>query len=218
MVVHPYLAPNAVLQLLSGLVALLVSYYAFRYGRVATSSFLRLLSLGFMLLGLGLLAQGSVLTLYLFNVGKIADRLTLTYDATALYLALQMIAYLLIGVGYARRMHSAAPAEPKDVVPPAALAIIPALGTRLFQFSDLVIVILLALIAFQALLVFSDNRSRFSLFVLSSFLLIMVAHMVELLSSFLSSGVLYLSGGLVQLAGFLVLLYFVIRSGRVGAA
>ncbi len=218
MVVHPFLAPNSILQLLSGLVALLVSYYAFRYGRVATSSFLRLLSLGFMLLGLGLLAQGSVLTLYLFNVGKIADRLTLTYDATALYLALQIIAYLLIGVGYARRMHSAAPMEPKEAVPPATLAIIPALGTRLFQFSDLVIVILLALIAFQALLVFSDNRSRFSLLVLSAFILIMVAHMAELLSSFLSSGVLYLSGGLVQLAGFLVLLYFVIRSGRVGAA
>ncbi len=222
MIVHPYLAPNSVLQLLSGLVALLVSYYAFRYGRVATSSFLRLLSLGFMLLGLGLLAQGSVLTLYLFNIGKISDRVNLTYDATALYLVLQVIAYLLIGLGYARRMHASPSSEPKPSVPAAALVamatttVIPLLRTRLFEFSELVIIILVAFIAFQALLVYSENRTRFPLLILTAFILICVAHIGSLLSAVLASGALYLVGGLMQLAGFLALLYFVIRSGRVG--
>ncbi len=224
MIVHPYLAPNSILQLLSGLVALLVSYYAFRYGRVATSSFLRLLSLGFMLLGLGLLAQGSVLTLYLFNIGRITDRINLTYEATALYLLLQVVAYLLIGLGYARRMHTAPNPEPKTSIPAAALVAmaasttIPALRTRLFEFSELVTIILVALIAFQALLVYSENRSRFPLLVLTAFTLILFAHIGSLLSAVLSSGALYLVGGLIQLAGFSVLLYFVIRSGRVGTA
>ena len=219
--IHPYLVPNAVLQLLSGLVALLVSYYAFRYRRVARSSFLRLLSLGFMLLGLGLIAQGSVFALYVFNIGKIADRARLTYEVSALYLSLQIVAYVLIGVGYARRTSSAAPSETQPAGPTAAMAatVVPLLfRTAFFELSELIIIVVTAFIALQAFLVFSESKGRLSALVLTAFSVILLAHVMALLSALTSSGALYLAGGCVQLIGFLALLLFVARSGRVGTA
>ena len=219
--VNPYFLPNSVLNLLGGLVALAVSYYAFRYGRVAGSSFLKILSLGFMMLGVGLLAQASAFIFFDLDAGRIADRGVFVYSATIVYLALQAVAYLMITVSYARRVHGgkgvAAEAAGVGVLQiastPSSLLL---LGTHVFEFGELILVVLIALIVFQGLLIYAENRNRLALTVLGAFSLLLAAHIAKLSASLLSSGIIYLVGDLVQLAGFGLLLLFVLRSGPDG--
>ena len=45
------------LNILSAIVALLTSYYAYRFNRLVDNSVLRAISVGFMLLGIGLIAD-----------------------------------------------------------------------------------------------------------------------------------------------------------------
>lgn len=219
--VNPYFVPNSVMSFLAGLVAFAVSYYAYRYGRVAGSSFLRILSLGFMLLGVGLFAQASAFVFFYLDAGKISDRGAYVYSATLIFLALQAVAYLMITLSYARRVRggSAVAAEGAAV---GALQIVYQsssfllFGTHVLEFGELILVVLLALIVFQGLLIYGENRNRLALMVLGAFSLLLVAHVATLSASLLSSGLLYLVGDLVQLAGFGLLLLFVMRSGPDG--
>lgn len=217
---HPYLILNSGFNLVSGLVALAVSYYAFKYRRVTDSGFLRILSLGFMLLGIGLVTQASIFLFSAFNVAKITDRVALLYDATILYLGLQVVAFALIGAGYARRIHSEEPALQK-VVPFALLgdASTPVLfGTYTLIFGQLLIVALAAIIVFQGILVYGEHRNKLSLTVLGSFAFILLGHLWQLGGALLGSGELYLIGGIGQLVGFGLLLLFVLWSGSLGSS
>jgi hypothetical protein len=219
--VNAYFYANSALNLLGALVALAVSYYAYRYGRVTGSGFLRILSIGFMLLGIGLLAQASAFIFFALIGGRISDRGYLVYGATTAYLGLQAVAYVMITISYARRVQAGF----KNVVaaPPVAilqLATVPSslllFGTHVLEFGELIIIVLVALIVFQGLLIYGENRSRLSLTVLGAFSAILAANVAKFSSSLLSSGLLYLVGDLVQLAGFGLLLLFVLRSAPVG--
>ncbi|MDG6989918.1 MAG: hypothetical protein JRM99_00665 [Nitrososphaerota archaeon] len=219
--VNAYFFPNSVLNILGGLVALAVSYYAYRYGRITGSGFLRTLSIGFMMLGVGLLAQASAFIFFALEAGRIADRGTFVYSATLVYLALQAVAYLMIAVSYSRRVQGG----PKLAAGAAAVVTISVastpsslllFGTHVLEFGELILVVLVALIVFQGLLIYGENRNRLALTVMGAFALILLAHIAELSASLLSSGLLYLVGDLVQLAGFGLLLLFVLRSGPDG--
>ncbi|MDG6909603.1 MAG: hypothetical protein JRN08_04465 [Nitrososphaerota archaeon] len=217
---NAYFILNSALNLIGALVALAVSYYGFRYGKVTGSSFLKTLSLGFMMLGVGLLAQASAFIFFDLDAVRLADRGTFVYSATMIYLALQAVAYLMITVSYARRVQGGS----KAAVETAGLAVLALsqpsslllLGTHLFELGELVLVVLLAMIVFQGGLIYGESKNRLALMVLGSFSLLLVAHVAELSASLLSSGLLYLVGDLVQLAGFGLLLLFVLRSGPDG--
>ena len=218
--VNAFFLPNSALNLVGGLVALAVSYYAFRYGRVAASSFLRILSLGFAMLGVGLLAQASSFIFFDLDAGRISDRGVFVYSATLVYLALQAVAYLMITVSYARRVQGGskvsaeAPLLGAFLIPYAPSSFL-LFGTHVLEVGELVLVVLLGLVVFQGVLTYGENKNKLSLMVLGAFSLILVAHVTILSSSLLSSGLLYLLGDLVQLAGFGLLLLFVLRSAPV---
>jgi hypothetical protein len=217
-VVHPYFIENSFLSIVSGAVALAVSYYAFRYRRVTGSNFLRLLSVGFMLLGVGLLAQGSIYQLAAFNVGRFANRQALVYGATGVYLVLQSAAYLLIGTGYTIRVQRGEPSNGNGSTAFAVLATPLLFGTLVLDAGELIILVLVSFVVFQGAMAYSEQKNRLSLYVLLAFALIALSHLGELLASLLASGDLYLLGGVAQLVGFCLLLLFVIRSGRLGSA
>ncbi|MDG6912799.1 MAG: hypothetical protein JRM79_00045 [Nitrososphaerota archaeon] len=217
--IHPYFIENSILSLFSGVVALAVSYYAFRYRRVTGSSFLRLLSVGFMLLGVGLLVQGSIYLLAEFNVGRFVDREALVYGATGVYLVLQSAAYLLIGTGYTIRVQRGASSDGMGTGA-AVLAVQAApllFGTLVLDIGELVILVLVSFVVFQGAMAYSELKNRLSLYVLLGFAFIALSHLGELLGSLLASGDLYLLGGTANLAGFCLLLLFVVRSGRIGS-
>jgi hypothetical protein len=214
--------------LLSGIIALLVSYYAFQARRLIENSVLSAISFGFMLLGAALLVE-VVTTLYLgLTVAEAARFRTFDLLENLAYLILQVVALVIIAVGYARatygRRNLSTDALPgalvyavKAAARPARLAGSMLLLFYLFLGLEFVVLLVLVFIMFQGLLVYARNRDNSSLLVLLGFALIFVAHVVVLRSILDISGAEYLVAAAVQFLGFLSLLTFVIRSGRVGS-
>jgi hypothetical protein len=200
------------LNLSSAFVALLTSYYAYRSNRLVRSPVLGAINIGFMLLGIGLAVDaGTSLVSGRVLVEFPAER-TITLYASFSYLAIQMVAYLVVAVSYARAAYG------KQVaVAPVVLAGAAALG--LYHFSLLsyfVTVLLLAFIVFQSLLLRSGGRGKLSAMVLLAFGLILLAHVVLLFSVLALGSLLFVAGTGIQFLGFISLLAFVVRSEMVG--
>lgn len=214
--------------LLSGIIALLVSYYAFQARRWIESSVLNAISFGFLLLGAALLVE-VVTTLSLGITAAAGTRLrTFELLENLAYLILQVVALVVIAFGYARTTYgrsSLQEAAPSGVVAYAVNAAAKAAKLTglalelyyLFLGLEFVILLVLIFIMFQGLLIYAKNRDNSSLLVLLGFALIFVAHAVVLNSILAISGAEYLVAATVQFLGFLSLLAFVIRSGRVGS-
>lgn len=222
------LALSVVFNLSSGIIALLVSYYAFQTRRLIESSVLRALSFGFMLLGAALLVE-VVTTLSLGVTAAELSRFRLVELLEDLgYLILQVVALVVIAIGYAQATYGgkgpSAGAIPGFVVYAAKAAAKSAklAGLALLLFYaflglEFVILLVLVFIMFQAFLIYSKNRDDSSLLVLLAFAFMFVGHAVVLRSVLEISGVEYLVAAAVQFLGFLSLLAFVVRSGRVGS-
>ena len=201
------------LNILSALVALLTSYYAYKVHRFVPNSLLWAISIGFMLLGVGLVVDaGTSLVTGRTLVESFSDKV-LTLLASLSYLTVQMVAYLIIAVGYAR----AAYGNPAKTAAPVALA--GSALTGLYGYSILsyfVTFVLLAFIMFQGVLLRSEDKRGLSGMVLLAFVLIFAAHFVLLVSVLVLGSGLFLIGTMVQFLGFLSLLVFVVRSEVVG--
>ena len=194
---------------------MLTSYYAYRVNRLVANQVLGAISLGFMLLGIGLAVDAST---SLFSgrtlVESFSERVLVLF-ASFTYLTVQMVAYLAIAIGYARAAYGG---QSRAAVP-AVLAGASAAAAGLYRFSLLsyfVALILLAFVVFQGLLLSSRQKTKFSNMVLLAFGLILAAHMVLLASVLVLGAGLFLIGTGIQFLGFLSLLIFVVRSEVVG--
>ena len=192
--------------------ALLTSYYAYRVHRYVPDSLLRAISIGFMLLGVGLVVDaGTSLVTGKTLVESVPDRL-LTILVSFTYLTIQMVAYLVIAAGYAMAAYGN---RAKQVAP----AVLFGAAVGLYGYSLLsyfVAFVLLAFIVFQGLLLRSGEKRGLSGMVLLAFILIFAAHFVLLVSVLVLGPGLFLVGTVVQFLGFLSLLVFVVRSEVVG--
>ena len=200
------------LNILSALVALLTSYYAYRVHRYVSNSLLWAISIGFMLLGIGLVVDaGTSLVTGKTLVESVPDRL-LTILVSFTYLTIQMVAYLVIAAGYAMAAYGSRAKQ-------AAPAILFGAAVGLYGYSLLsyfVAFVLLAFIVFQGLLLRSGEKRGLSGMVLLAFILIFAAHFILLVSVLVLGPGLFLIGTVVQFLGFLSLLVFVVRSEVVG--
>lgn len=196
------------LNLLSAVVALLTSYYAYRFNRFVGNPVLGAISVGFALLGIGLAVDaGTSLLTGRLLVEFPADR-ALTLLASFTYLTVQMAAYLVIAVGYGRAVY-------RGAAKAAAPVVFVGWAASLYSFSLLsyfVSVVLLAFVVFQGLLLRSGKKNGMSSMVLLGFALILAAHLMLLLSVLTLGTLLFLFGTAVQFLGFLSLLVFVVRS------
>lgn len=197
----------------SAFVALLTSYYAYRSNRLVGNPVLGAVSIGFMLLGIGLTVDaGTSLVSGKLLVEFPAERV-LVLLASFTYLAVQMISYLVIAVGYARVAYGS---KGRSAIP-VVLAGSAAAGLYGFSLlSYFISLLLLAFIVFQGLLLRSGGVSRFSNIVLLAFGLILTAHIVLLASVLVLGAGLFVVGTTIQFLGFVSLLIFVVRSEVVG--
>lgn len=214
----PYYLPTvAALDVVSAVAALAVAYAAYRYNRLLSGSIPLFLGLSFSLLGLGLLLQGILAFLLFVRPGLEYARLFMV--SSYLYSFLQVVAYLILAVGYTDITYSSyAPEEQLQVlVVPAAFAP-PALRRALlvnptfFDSVQLVSIFLLALVLFDAVQI--RSRSSFSGTVMGAFSLMLAGHAVMLAypMGFLNY---YLVGDLLMFLGFLLLLVFLLRGRHV---
>jgi hypothetical protein len=201
------------LGVLSGVVALLTSYYAYRFSKVASSPLLGSLAAGFMLLGIGLLLEAGTSAVLSKTLIDVLRSSLLAGISSFAYLSIQMVAYLVFAMGYAFQAFGR---TARQVAPAGALIGVVAGLYRYAVLSYFVVLILLAFIVFQGLLIHSKSSSRFSMLVLLAFVLILVAHVVLLASVLALSGGWLLLGDGIQFLGFLSLMVFLLRSGRVG--
>ncbi|HXW95448.1 MAG TPA: hypothetical protein VEJ19_07065 [Nitrososphaerales archaeon] len=209
------------LNIMGALVALLTSYYAYRANRLVSSSVLWAISVGFMLLGFGLVVDAGTSLISGRTLVDITGRTAgesfadkvLTLFASLTYLTLQMVAYLIIAIGYARSTYG------RQLSAAAPAAAVGFALVSLYSFAILsyfVTLLLLAFIVFQGSLLRSGHGGRFSGMVLLAFVLVFVAHCVLLVSVLALGSGLFLIGTSVQFLGFLCLLIFVVRSEVVG--
>jgi hypothetical protein len=223
------LAAVVAFDFLSGIIALLVSYYAFQARRFVESSVLSAFSFGFLLLAAGLLVE-AIITLSVGRTVADATRLeAIELFENLVYLVLQVIAFAAIAIGYARVAYggksagtlTAAAASGPVVASRSRIAELVGL-TLAFYYTFIalqsIILVLLVFVIFEGFLVYTRGRDASSLLVLLGFALIFVAHVVVLNSVLEVSGAQYAAGAAIQFLGFLSLLAFVIRSGRIGSA
>jgi len=206
------------LNVLSAVVAFLTSYYAYRFDRLAGSPLLKAITFGFMLLGVGLLAEAGTSVALGQTLVEILKSRVLAVMETLTYLSIQMVAYIVFAVGYGYLAFG----RPQKVAAAALLAtgasrILNLLGLYRFAVTSyFVVLVLLAFVVFQGVLIHSRSRSNFSLLVLLAFVLILAAHAVLLVSVIDLAGSLFLAGTGIQFLGFVALLAFLVRSARVG--
>ncbi|MEM0120475.1 MAG: hypothetical protein QW688_03425 [Thermoprotei archaeon] len=203
---------DATLDLISGVVALFVSYYAYRYNRLLHSTPLLFISFGFMLLGVGLLIESSV---HLFST-VYAKQLAVFVEATAIYLIIQVLSYLIIALGYAYEayLRAALSATFTPILLAGRRPQILLLPYRLSTTAELLSLVILVVVVYQATLVYTTTRNALARMVLSAFLLITLAQAVILGSVLTLSAFDFEIGELIRFLGFVFLLVFLVRSGR----
>ena len=207
------------LNVLSAVVAFLTSYYAYKFRHVAENPVLDSIAFGFMLLGVGLLIEAGTSVAAGQTLIRVLLSRILAVVETFTYLSIQMVAYLIFAAGYAvlafRRSSKTAVAGAIALAAPSGVEVF-----GLYRYavvSYFVVLMLLAFVVFQGVLIHSRSPSRFSLLVLTAFVLILLAHVVLLVSVVALSEVLFLTGTAIQFLGFVSLFAFLLRSGRVGA-
>jgi hypothetical protein len=213
----------SVLNLLSGIVALLISYYAYKNNRLVGSILLRYISVGFLILGIGLFLQAgteNIIGVTAVQAAKVRGTQLVAY---LVYNALQLLAYGVFAWGYGLSAFSRGK-TPAAVVP-AVFAAASAITRRLLDVivfilvvyvaSQVGIVILLFVIVFQAVRVFSHSQSNLALMVLFGFALIFFGHLLMLGAIVALDSTIFLVGNTIEFCGFLALLFFLIWSGRV---
>jgi len=212
-----YLPTISALDMASGAVAVAVAYAAYRYRRFAGGSVPWFLGVSFSLLGLGLLLEGS-LALYAHPLVAYAELFRIS---SYLYLTLQLIAYLILAVGYTEVVYSAgSPPVPQLGLAEAYAAYLApwelrralVVNTAFFDAIQLASIVFLALVVMDALQLRSSGS--FSGMVLSAFVLMLAGHAV-MLAYPMGFFTYYLAGNAVRFAGFALLLAFLLRGRHI---
>ncbi len=202
------------LSAVSGVVALMVSYIAYRLLRLGDVNVLTYISLSFMLLGVGLVLQGALGVMLGLRLGNLYEDARATFLIGVLYLVIQNVAYLILVLGYARSAYYASAAM--IIITPYELSRLFLLGHLVFDLSQLISIFLLMLLVFEAILVSSRSGGSFSGFILASFVALLASHVTMLYASMIRTPFYYIMGELIQFASFALLLAFLLRWYRVG--
>jgi hypothetical protein len=213
------------LNLASAVVALLVSYYAFRFNRLVDSGVIKAMSIGFMLLGVSLTTEALTSVLLGSSLPEAFIAKRLQADESVIYLALQLLAYIVFAWGYGVGAYGKSKADTGAF----SVILLPLAASRAIQTNArpfynlailvyLIMIVLLAFVVFQAMLISAKNRKGGSVLVLLGFVLILLGHLFLLGSVVALHPILFYEGTVIQFFGFVSLLIFLIESGRIGSA
>ncbi|MCD6420905.1 MAG: hypothetical protein J7L17_00655 [Thaumarchaeota archaeon] len=198
MPIRPILGYDIAMGYVSGVAALLVSYYAFRSYSATRRKSLLLFQLGFALAGAGLLLDSSFLLAALIT--RSASLIALGYSG---YFILTASSYCLIIGSYTVDRAESLEASPIALFPLLAFG----------AFSEGVLSALAAAIAIQLGVNFSYKRSADSFLAFLAFLLIFFSHLSFTLQSLRFPGFL-IAGHVLRFLGFTSLLILLARMVR----
>ena len=227
----PSLDLDIALDVMSGVVALLVSSYAYRYNKLLTNSTLKFIGIGFIMLGVGLLIEAWAYSFVVFGIGDLSTDRAFAIITSALYEIMQMGAFFVLALGYVRSALGSRKINSLNASALTALAI-PIVTTtgpgrlrdmlhfarEIWVVAEFLSIVFLAIVVLVGFLGYSETRHRFSLLVILSFILILAAQALDLWTVLSISVRLDVLSSIVQFAGFLTLLVFIIWRGRIGPA
>lgn len=208
---------------IAAVISLLLTYYAHKAYRLSGQRSLFLLYLGFLLVGVGFIAQSIALL-----IGAVIPAGTTLHGIFRLYFAaliigsgihwvLEILGYITIFIAYlyqSRDLSTQTPVPSSTV----ALQIIPLSFAKVIFFPalDLILFLLLVFILIQVIVIYVPRRHRSTLYVILGFLFLSLAHLAFLLFSFFpdTAETIYALGHVLQLAGFLLLLAMLLSTTR----
>ena len=190
---------------ISGIIAMIIAYYATKAYNLTEEKRLSDLSTGFLVLAIGMFSH--VIGTWWFFVrlgieGPVPELETTITVVTLTYHFLQIMAYVLFAISTRRGGRIKQP----------EMAMLMALPILIDANLELITVFLMLVVVLQALLNYATVRSRFALYVLSGFFLIFLSHIFLLTAG--ENVVRYLISQALQLFGFLTLLLMLYKVGR----
>jgi hypothetical protein len=189
----------------SGIIALIIAYYATKAYNLTEQKRLSDLSTGFLVLSIGMFSH--VIGTWWFFVrlgieGPVPEVATTVTVVTLTYHFLQIMAYVLFALSTRRGGGIKQP----------EMAMFMALPILIDADLELITVFVMLVVVLQALLNYATVRSRFALYVLSGFFLIFLSHIFLLTAG--ENVFRYLLSQTLQLLGFLTLLLMLYKVGR----
>ncbi|TFG98397.1 hypothetical protein E4H12_06155 [Candidatus Thorarchaeota archaeon] len=192
---------------ISGIIALMVAYYATKAYRLTGQKKLSDLSTGFLVLSAGMF--GRVVGTWFFFVHSSGERSNLIISiVTIAYGVSRIMAYILFVIS-TRPAHTHVE---QDTQFSAGISMA-LLATFLVDSSlEIVAILVLVIVVLQAVLNYMATRSKFARYVLIGFFLLLLSH-IWMAGVAETPGLYLLSQG-AQLLGFLSLLVMLIQAGR----
>ncbi|MHA2141586.1 MAG: DUF7521 family protein [Candidatus Thorarchaeota archaeon] len=189
----------------SGIIALIIAYYATKAYNLTEQKRLSDLSTGFLVLSIGMFSH--VIGTWWFFVrlgieGPVPELATTITVVTLTYHFLQIMAYMLFALSTRRGGKIKQP----------EIAMFMALPILIDANLELITVFMMLVVVLQALLNYATVRSRFALYVLGGFFLIFLSHIFLLTAE--ENVIRYLLSQALQLLGFLTLLFMLYKVGR----
>lgn len=199
---------DLVFEVISGIIALMVTYYATKAFRLTGQKKLSDLSTGFLVLSVGMFGR-VVGTWYFIQLGEEGHGLILSI-VTIAYGASRIMAYILFAIS-TRPKHAYVEQEPQNGIG-ISMAL---LATFLVDPNlEIVAILVLVIVVLQAVLNYMSTRSKFARYVLIGFFLLLLSHILMVQVTSTANGGFYLLSQGAQLLGFLSLLVMLIKAGR----
>ncbi|MGY5880608.1 MAG: hypothetical protein RTV31_10175 [Candidatus Thorarchaeota archaeon] len=197
---------DLIFEVISGIIALMVTYYATKAYRLTGQKKLSDLSTGFLVLSTGMFGR-VIGTWYFIQLGEEGTGLIFSI-VTIAYGASRIMAYILFVIS-TRPTHTHTEQESQNTNGISMML----LATFLVDPNlEIVAILVLVIVVLQAILNYMSTRSKFALYVLIGFFLLLLSH-IWMAGVFDNPGLYLLSQG-AQLLGFLSLLVMLIQAGR----
>jgi hypothetical protein len=190
---------------ISGIIALMVTYYATKAYRLTGQKKLSDLSTGFLVLSAGMF--GRVIGTWYFYVTRLSEPSNLVYGiVTIAYGMSRIMAYLIFVIS--TRPTSRVPQNQET----ASITML-LLATFLVDPPlEVIAILVLVVVVLQAILNYMTTRSKFARYVLVGFFFLLLSH-IMMAQVGVAPGLYLLSQG-TQLLGFLSLLVMLYQAGR----
>lgn len=201
----PFLAVNLFMEVIDGIIALLIGYFAFKGYRTIKDRVFLYLHFSFILLGVGFLAHG--FTTGLASTRPLRFAVPLLNFGYLIYFLSELAAYSLLIYAYLQQTRVLASSS----LSPAAFATFPFL-IEYNPVSEVIIFCLTAFITAQCAVNYSVKRKRSLFLVLVGFTLITLSHVLFPLAR--AAGILFLTAHILQLAGFASLLAMLLKVSK----
>ena len=197
---------DLVFESISGLIALTIAYHATKAYKLTEQKRLSDLSTGFLVLSAGLFSHVIGTWYFFVRLGiegqLIPELISMIFIVTIAYHAMRIMAYILFVASTRRGILSTQP----------EMAMLLALPVLIDINMEIAAIIVLIVVVLQSLMNYGTTKSRYALYVLIGFLLILLSHIALIMAE--DSVFNYLMSQVFQLLGFLAFLIMLVRVGQ----